>query len=376
MRKKIIFTMMALTMAIAMVAGGTMAWFTDEADAGETTFTAGTVILEADEAVLGETVTWDNWNPGDEGTVEWGFINEGTKAINLRAKLDKGWIGIQSLEDLETFNSVLRAMARIGVEGSGDWELGIIQEGSHSPAQGTQNHFTWPKATAVPFKLTFDGEVVTYIVGSGDDAITMTYAVDEEDFNDIVITTRSTSEAYSVLVNNLMLDGIELGAENFIEENGWSYLIIRRENLGEGFVLTGESTMDWEGNRPSRSHLTYQIELGNSTEPLLSPENVDWNVIGNDNWILNLEGFETGYYYYVVEENEENVLGRIAGTYGDEADEDERTRTLSFNVYLKGEETGNEYQGAKYIFSLNAEAVQASNGAAEAMWGLEVSDEE
>ncbi|KAB3531077.1 TasA family protein [Alkaliphilus serpentinus] len=85
MKKKIIYTMLALTLAIAMVAGGTMAWFTDEANAGDTTFTAGTLhvgVTEGLDSLITVAPNIDNMNPGDSyGPISIEITNEGTKKL-------------------------------------------------------------------------------------------------------------------------------------------------------------------------------------------------------------------------------------------------------------------------------------------------------
>lgn len=85
MKKKIIYTMLALTMAIALVAGGTMAWFTSEANAGETTFTAGTLhvgVTEGLSNLIEVAPKIENMNPGDVyDAIEIVISNDGTKNL-------------------------------------------------------------------------------------------------------------------------------------------------------------------------------------------------------------------------------------------------------------------------------------------------------
>mgnify|MGYP000906737264 CR=1 FL=1 len=54
MKKKLLMNVLVLVLAVAMIAAGTMAWFIDSDDAGEATFTAGTVSIEAGRKVVSE----------------------------------------------------------------------------------------------------------------------------------------------------------------------------------------------------------------------------------------------------------------------------------------------------------------------------------
>ena len=85
MKKKIIFTLLTLTVAVALLAGGTMSWFTDEDDAGDATFTAGILDIDVSDALEGidyELQPLDHMNPGDVyNPIEINIVNEGTKNL-------------------------------------------------------------------------------------------------------------------------------------------------------------------------------------------------------------------------------------------------------------------------------------------------------
>lgn len=91
MKKKLLLMMLALTVTVALIVGATMAWFTDQADAGDALFQAGTVKVKAEGAeVLGDK-SLGNVNPGDCYVLLWKIKNDGTKKIQLRTELDFGW---------------------------------------------------------------------------------------------------------------------------------------------------------------------------------------------------------------------------------------------------------------------------------------------
>lgn len=93
MKTKILMSVLAIGLAIALIGGATMAWFTDDAEVEPAEFTAGTVIVNADgpEYFPAEGKFFDNVNPGDCGRVKWTIINDGTKAVELRVKLEEEW---------------------------------------------------------------------------------------------------------------------------------------------------------------------------------------------------------------------------------------------------------------------------------------------
>jgi predicted ribosomally synthesized peptide with SipW-like signal peptide len=86
--------MLVIALAAAAIGGATMAWFTDEAEVPDVTFTAGTVIVNVDEDPVITTMedrSIENVNPGDCATICWNILNEGTKRAELRVKVDSGW---------------------------------------------------------------------------------------------------------------------------------------------------------------------------------------------------------------------------------------------------------------------------------------------
>jgi predicted ribosomally synthesized peptide with SipW-like signal peptide len=91
MNRKIMFSLVIIVMALALVIGGTFAWFT-AVDELENVFTAGTVMIDADEKfVFAETLDPTNVNPGDCFNKQFEIENTGTKFILLRLQLSGEW---------------------------------------------------------------------------------------------------------------------------------------------------------------------------------------------------------------------------------------------------------------------------------------------
>ena len=101
-KSKTAMSLLLIGLAAIIIGGATMAWFTGEDTIDAATFTAGTVVVNADKAdpfiVQPEGKYFDNVNPGDCARVNWNIVNEGTKAVELRVKLDYEWSGVEGAE--------------------------------------------------------------------------------------------------------------------------------------------------------------------------------------------------------------------------------------------------------------------------------------
>ncbi len=88
MKKSILVGMLVFSLAALMVVGGTLAWFTSEAEVTNT-FKAGTVEIEVLEK--GETEGITNWNPGDTTDYDVSVKSLGSKQTYVRVKLEPVW---------------------------------------------------------------------------------------------------------------------------------------------------------------------------------------------------------------------------------------------------------------------------------------------
>lgn len=113
------------------------------------------------------------------------------------------------------------------------------------------------------------------------------------------------------------------------DSNDFDYVI---PNLGtkRAYVRVEITDMHWDN-----------AELANS--------NVDF--VADSNWIKATHDGHTYYYY-------KNIVAPDAEA------------NLRLNVKLHGPNTGNEYQGKTYSVKINANAIQASNGAIKSAWNI------
>ncbi|HBN84431.1 MAG TPA: hypothetical protein DDZ89_11355 [Clostridiales bacterium] len=91
MKRNIFISILIIAISASLIAGATMAWFTDATEPIENTFTAGTVEISANETKFPTPAMAENWNPGDEAEKEFTIINTGTKGIYLRATITGQW---------------------------------------------------------------------------------------------------------------------------------------------------------------------------------------------------------------------------------------------------------------------------------------------
>jgi predicted ribosomally synthesized peptide with SipW-like signal peptide len=93
MKKRTILSVAIIVLVFAAIGGATMAWFTDEAVVDPNVFTAGTVILDAEDSWYDETnpISVDNWNPGDCTPKMVTVTYEGSKRAFLRMQILETW---------------------------------------------------------------------------------------------------------------------------------------------------------------------------------------------------------------------------------------------------------------------------------------------
>jgi predicted ribosomally synthesized peptide with SipW-like signal peptide len=93
MNKRTILSVAIIVLVFAAIGGATAAWFTDQAVVDPNVFTAGTVILDAEDSWYHETdpISVDNWNPGDCTPKMVTVTYEGTKRAFLRMQITETW---------------------------------------------------------------------------------------------------------------------------------------------------------------------------------------------------------------------------------------------------------------------------------------------
>lgn len=82
-KSRILISLLVMALSAALIGGATMAWFTDSAESAPVTMTAGTLLIDIDNAGVAEsnTVVLENLNPGDEVDYTFDVLNVGTKRL-------------------------------------------------------------------------------------------------------------------------------------------------------------------------------------------------------------------------------------------------------------------------------------------------------
>jgi predicted ribosomally synthesized peptide with SipW-like signal peptide len=104
MKKRNLMLGSAIMLAVLLVAGGTLAWFTDTVDPVINSFTAGTVDIELHDVVYNEQeelVPFEaitNVNPGDTEEKIVYVENVGSKRAFVRVKLTPEFVGMEEAD--------------------------------------------------------------------------------------------------------------------------------------------------------------------------------------------------------------------------------------------------------------------------------------
>jgi len=165
------------------------------------------------------------------------------------------------------------AEGRIGDRGgAATFELDLGQD-SGDPATTAQ--YDWQNGVPEPFTVTYDDLTgqVTFSLGGA----YLVYTTPYFDFDQIFVRTRATESETSVLVDDLVIDGVQVSDQSLAVGNGLDILWIKGAVLNNGFVLTGVATLAWTGAPPTQSRLAFQIKVGKSA--IVATEESTWGHI-------------------------------------------------------------------------------------------------
>ena len=154
-------------------------------------------------------------------------------------------------------DTIFVAEGRIGdLGGAATFELDL---GQSTAAPYTTAQYPWVSGAVEPFTLTYDcgTGLVTFVLGGK----TLTYVTPFPMFGDIFIRTRAVDADRSVIVQNLVLDGENVGDVSSAVGPGLDILWISGGVLSDGFTLTGAATLSWVGAPPTQSRLAFQIKV-------------------------------------------------------------------------------------------------------------------
>ncbi|MDY6784056.1 MAG: choice-of-anchor W domain-containing protein [Cyanobacteriota bacterium] len=143
---------------------------------------------------------------------------------------------------------------------NGTQELGIL-DGANNLLPVVQGQRVWTNGEEVDFKVTFDGSLLTYIVGG---QTLSTNAFDgQAPITDLFFRARSTDTS-SLSLTNLMVDGVAI--PDLVAEAPDTVEYLKVSDFGGAFTIMGTSTFSWTGERPRNSQLAYQIKATRGTD--------------------------------------------------------------------------------------------------------------
>lgn len=342
MKKGYIKTIMMVIIVIAMLGSSTYAWFTASAAVPDNKFTAGTVKISADRAVgVGKIIT-SNWNPGDINDVNLQVVNEGSKSIYVRAKVEAQW--------LPSYMRVLVIYTGKTVQ--------LLTVEWNSFCKG----FTGEDGAIVTgkFYIGFPSNVA-YIDGRFTNLSNETYLTNNTVYK-MWCVDRSETIVKNVLYDVKVFDPLynpdwyeDVASKAIWENVPWDKVtyILNAGYLSKGYTVTNIQDAIW--------HYTDGMTVTGKALEIVNDTEANWELPASNvvftlgtGWTLGSDG----YYYY---------MDPIPGTYSGTA---LAGRTIWFDnkVSLNGLLTSNDYQGKVFSMNVKFEAVQSSHDAVREVW--------
>ena len=168
-------------------------------------------------------------------------------------------------------NIVVVAEGRIGNDAlNGDFELDLGQS-TGAPAEIAQYDWGNGETVSFTFSVSAGGAAWFEVVNEDEEAVRLPVAGAfnaSGEFDTIFVRTFASKADSSVVVDNLTLDGQGVGSSSAHGAGGLGILWIQdRDEIANGFTLTGNATLTWdEANMPLRSHLAFQIKVGDAVD--------------------------------------------------------------------------------------------------------------
>jgi predicted ribosomally synthesized peptide with SipW-like signal peptide len=345
-----VFSLIIIVVAITMVGGATMAWFTDTSDPIDNEFTAGTVAIEANRSSHATKTIEENWNPGDCTDLEVCVENEGTKAINLRAKVNQSWLP-SALRLLVIYTPYTDDPVQL---------LAVEWDSTCKGCTGTEG----PIASGT-YSFSYPG-TSSYMVGTFKNLTNQTWIQNGTGYlvwcADSQTGIRGTKQVdiYDPFCNENWHEEVQTLSQ--WDNIPWAKIVYI---INQGYLTQGYAVMDIQ--QAIWFFTNGSFETGEAGDLLKAQEIVDdvetnWE-LPISNVTLDIPGWTDGGdgWWYLNDE--------IPGTFSGAAD-NERTVCMSMDVCLLGAETGNEYQGAQYWVTVLFEAIQSSNFAPYYEWNV------
>lgn len=363
MKYKVLSSLTIIAATIALVGGATMAWFTDSADIPEASFTAGTVEIIAGQTVKAEgggnidyheylaefaakpenVASWDQ-GPAGAGTVK--PIRSNPEAVldyeNESIEQNFFSLGFGGLIIVEFQEPIQNGDTVVVVEDT--WGPPYPVESAKVYVADSEDGPWYEVGTATNYDMSRNQTINFFKVdlpeGLGAKYVKVEDTSDPKEF--VGVTPPETVDGFDV--NAIMAIGLPI----FDEEN-WNP---GDENIS-AYYVTNVGTKDIYV-RAKVSGEWRQVDDGEGTWEHWK----DWTMGSGDvpivyhNWDVGTDGYL--YYKYSLD-----------GTYDGHKERENPTAELVLSLDLVGPDTTNEYQGMRFVLSVEFEAIQSSNNARE-----------
>ena len=219
MNKKVWTSLLVIGLAVLAIGGGTLAWFTAQANIEPNLFTAGILEIDADEEWSYGSEGLTNWNPGDCTEKEITVEVTGTKRAFIRVLITETWSLPQEEGEPNVITYHKRDAANVNwsVDGKawpGDpekWQMITSGEGEEAVTYWYYKGMFDPDEDDGPKKVTVLSKVCLAGAETGNDYQGATYTL-SMNFEAIQVTNEAVNNAWGVYWD----DGVwkEVGEED------------------------------------------------------------------------------------------------------------------------------------------------------------------
>lgn len=327
MKKKLALSAFCIVVAAAVIAGGTLAWFTDTDTIPTNTFVAGILSMDVDDVFDYEDNTYDGWTPGDDIDKLVQITNAGTKRAFLRAQITEvrtqslHFEGTELVEYLHALDASNESTQLPGVFAAtmsgGQWIVPYDVDGNprefNTPGYGAADGYQGIYVTNL------GGYVATSWLGAtninGDTS--PTYAP--------VRKLANTSDPASGLVE---IPGSSIDVFRVLPQDQWRVTTTQLRDMPD---------VEW---------------YIDATNPFA---NGLWANIGNY-WYFNQALYPAGYDETPSDGNDDPAFAATVAPF---------LNSVEFVPSVRD----NTYQGSVYTIDVTFETIQVTNGASTAAWG-------
>ncbi len=203
MNKKVWTSLLVIGLAVLAIGGGTLAWFTAQANIEPNLFTAGILEIDADEEWSYGSEGLTNWNPGDCTEKEITVEVTGTKRAFIRVLITETWANTEDEENDGTWfeRNAPNVNWWIGEdEWPGDpekWQMITTGTGENEETYWYYKGMFDPAEVDGPKEVTVLSKVCLDGAGTGNEYQGATYTL-SMNFEAIQVTNEAVNDAWGV----------------------------------------------------------------------------------------------------------------------------------------------------------------------------------